>query len=318
MIQRRKVGIVGCGHVGMAAAYALFLQRLASEIVLVDQNRHRAEGEAMDLMHGQALVGRVAVRAGDWADLAGAQLVVVSAGVSQKDPSETRLDLLRRNAAIFETIVAALDEHAPEAIVVVATNPVDVLTQVAQDRSTRERRRIFGTGTTLDSARFRALLGAHYGVDPTSVHAYILGEHGDSEVPIWSGATIGTEPILNRTVLGRAFDEVTMGELFEQAKHAAYAIIERKGWTNTAIGTVIARLVRAVLSDERSVHPVSVRAGSAHGVPAYGIENVCLSLPCVLGSGGIEDTLVPTIEPHEQEGLRRSAEVLRASLDALT
>ncbi|MEM9997973.1 MAG: L-lactate dehydrogenase [Bacteroidota bacterium] len=312
MIQRRSVGIVGTGHVGMAAAYALFLQRLASDLVLVDLNRDRAEGEAMDLMHAQALVGRVTVRAGSYEDLADAQVIVVTAGVSQKDPSESRLALLRRNADVFASIVADLDRHAPNAILVIATNPVDVLTAVTIAQSSRDPRRVFGTGTTLDSARFRALLGKHYGVDPRSVHGYILGEHGDSEVPIWSSVTIGTEPIYKRTVLGRPWDQPAMDALFDDARRAAYHIIAKKGYTNTAIGVVIARLVRAVLADERSVHPISVPMDGA-----YGLADVCLSIPCVVGIGGVEAPLPPSLSDTEFDGIQRSGAVLQDNLAKL-
>ncbi len=312
MIQRRTVGIVGTGHVGVAAAYALFLQRIASDLVLVDLDERRAEGEAMDLMHGQALAGRVTVRAGSYADLAAAQVIVISAGASQQSPDETRLQLLRRNAAIFRSIVAELDRHAPEAILVVATNPVDVLTYVTQALSRRPDARVIGTGTLLDTSRFRALLGRHYHVDPRSVHAYILGEHGDSEVPIWSSAGIGGTPILDAEVLGRPFDRAAMQALFEQARDAAYEIIGRKGYTNTAIGVVIARIVRAILDDEKSVLPVSVRLNGE-----YGIEDVCLSIPCVVGIEGVEARVPPPVSEDERAGLRASADVLRRSMDGL-
>lgn len=309
MIQRRKVGIIGTGNVGVAAAYALFIQGIASELVLVDVNQKRAEGEAMDLMHGQALVGSVYVHAGTYADLADAQVIVVAAGAGQKSPEETRLDLLNRNASIFRKIIGELDQHAPGAILVIATNPVDVLTYVSQELSARERRRVIGTGTALDTARFRALLGRHYGVDPRSVHAYILGEHGDSEVPVWSNASVGGLPISDRTVLGKPFDRAAMDELFEQVRRAAYQIIERKGYTNTAIGVVITRLVRAILGDEKAVLAVSVRLDGE-----YGIRDVCLSLPGVIGLQGVEAYVLPELSKDEQEGLRTSAQVLRASL----
>jgi len=175
MIQRRTVGIVGTGNVGTAAAYALFNQSLASELLLLDQDHRRAEGEAMDLMHGQFLVGGITCRAVDYPAMNDAQVSVLAAGASQKSPDETRLDLLARNARIFQEIIDELDEHAPGAILLVATNPVDVLTYLSQKMSDRPNERIIGTGTLLDTARFRALLGRHYGVDPRSVHAYILG-----------------------------------------------------------------------------------------------------------------------------------------------
>ena len=297
---------------GVAAAYALFTRSVASEIVLLDKDERRAEGEAMDLMHGQALAGSVMVRAGGYEDLARAQVIVLSAGASQASRDETRLDLLGRNAAIFRGIIEELDEHAPEAIVVVTTNPVDVLTYLVQEWSARPPERIIGTGTLLDSARLRALLGQHYGVDPRSVHAYILGEHGDSEVPVWSRATIGNQPILDRTVLGRPFDRETLDEIFEAARTAAYEIVERKGYTNTAIGLVVMRIVKAILDDEKSVLPLSVRPDGA-----YGITDVCLSLPCVVGARGVEARVHLDLSPDERDGLRASADVLRRSLEEL-
>ncbi len=312
MIQRRTVGIVGTGHVGVAAAYALFNQRLASELLLLDLDERRAEGEAMDLMHGQVLVGSMAARAGRYDDLAAAQVIVIAAGVSQQSPDETRLHLLSRNADIFREIIAQLDRHAPEAILVIATNPVDILTYVAQAESRRRPERIIGTGTLLDTARLRALLGRHYGVDPRSVHAYILGEHGDSEVPVWSSAAVGGRLIFENTVLGTPFDRAALEELFEAARTAAYEIIRRKGHTDSAIGVVIARIVRAILGDERSVLPMSVRAEGA-----YGIEDVCLSLPCVLGLAGASGQVLPELTDEEAEGLRASASVLKESLAAL-
>ncbi len=308
MIQRRTVGIVGTGNVGVAAAYAIFNQGLASEILLLDKDERRAEGEAMDLMHGQQLVGRVTCRAVDYPALSSAQIIVLSAGASQKSPDESRLDLLARNARIFREIIRELDEHAPRAILVVATNPVDVLTYISQKLSSRPSRRIIGTGTLLDTARFRALLGRHYGVDPRSVHAYILGEHGDSEVPIWSNATIGGQSIQGSTVLGQAWNQETMQSIFEQARDAAYEIIDRKGHTDTAIGVVIARIVRAVLEDQQNVLPVSTRPEGA-----YDIEDVCLSIPCVVGLDGVEKPVLPDLSEKEQNALQDSAQALHES-----
>jgi len=252
------------------------------------------------------------VRTGTYADLQEAQIVIISAGVAQR-PGESRLALLNRNAEVFREIISELDRHAPNAILIVATNPVDILTYVAQELSQRPAEHIIGTGTLLDTARFRALLGQYYGVDPRSVHAYILGEHGDSEVAIWSQVAIGGQRILDRTVLGRPFDRERMQQIFEEARRAAYAIIERKGYTNTAIGVVIARLVEAILDDEKSVLPVSVRLNGE-----YGIRDVCLSIPCVIGLQGIEGRVLPELAPDELEGLRRSAEILQQSLRALS
>jgi len=312
MIQRTVIGIVGVGNVGRAAAYALFNQRLASEIILVDLDPARAEGEAMDLMHGQILVGSTRVRAGSYEDLARAQVIVITAGASQQSADESRLGLLERNAAIFDQIVAKLDAHAPESLLVVATNPVDVLTYVTQLRSERPSQMVIGTGTLLDTARFRALLGAHYNVDPRSVHAYILGEHGDSEVPIWSNANIGGQRIRTHEVLGRRFHADAMQKLFERARDAAYEIIERKGHTDSAIGVVITRIIRSVLGDEKSVLPISTRTEGR-----YGLADVCLSIPCVVANRGVEAQIMPELSVTEHKGLEQSAAVLRSSLHDL-
>lgn len=305
IIQRRTVAVVGAGNVGVAAAYALFSRRLATEILLLDKDERKAEGEAMDLMHGQALVGRVRVRAVRYDELGEAQVVVIAAGANQR-PGEMRLDLLQRNAAIFREVCGELDRHAPDAIVLVATNPVDVITYVMQKLSKRPAERIIGTGTTLDTSRFRTLLGEHYGVSPRSVHAYILGEHGDTEVPIWSNATIGGLPIKSGPVNGKAFEPEAMQALFVRARDAAYQIIQRKGYTNLAIGVVIAYLVDMILGDQKAVVPVS---GALRG--EYGIEDVCLSLPCVLGRSGLEGRLLPTLDDEELKALRGSAQTLR-------
>ena len=309
MIQRRSVAIIGTGNVGVAAAFALFNQRVASEILLVDLNRDRAEGEAMDLMHGQLLVGNVTVRAGGYEDLTETQVVVITAGVGQKSASESRLELLNRNAAVFKKIIGELDKYAPNAILIVATNPVDILTHVTQKLSERPANRVIGTGTMLDTARFRALLGQYYGVGAQSVHAYILGEHGDSEVPIWSQANIGGKPVKDDTVMGKKFNSEQLRELFEKSKNAAYEIISRKGFTNSAIGVVIAGIVGDILADEKSVLPLSVAWNGE-----YGIEGVCMSLPCVLGIDGVISKVLPRLSGEEIEGLEASANILRESI----
>ncbi len=312
MIQKRSVAIIGTGNVGVAAAYALFNQRIASEIILIDLNQERAEGEAMDLMHGQLLVGNVKVRAGSYEDLKDTQVVVVTAGVGQQSPDESRLELLNRNAAVYNDIISKLDEHAPNAILIIATNPVDILTYVSQKLSAREPQRIIGTGTLLDTARFRALLGRYYDVDPRSVHAYILGEHGDSEVPIWSQANIGGKPIQHNTVLGKPYNKEALDKLFEESKNAAYEIIKRKGFTNSAIGVVIARIVEGILEDEKSVIPVS-----AYWDGGYGINDVCMSLQSVVGIEGVKHRVLPDLDQEEINGLRQSAEILQSSLQKI-
>ena len=193
-MSRQKVGIIGAGQVGVASAFAMFVQETCAELVLVDIDKKRAHGEAMDLMHGQGYVGRIVVSDGDYADLEGCHVIVIAAGAAQK-PGETRLDLLNNNARIFRSIAEGVDRYAPDAILVVASNPVDVLTYMLQQMSGRPRHHVIGTGTMLDTSRFRTLLGQYYEVDPRSVHGYILGEHGDSEFPAWSTVTIGGKQV---------------------------------------------------------------------------------------------------------------------------
>jgi L-lactate dehydrogenase len=311
MIQRRTIGVIGVGNVGMAAAYASFLNRTAEEIILVDKDMRRAEGEAMDMMHGQAYVGHIDVRAGGYADLAAAQIVIIAAGVGQR-PGESRLDLLNRNADVMGQIAVQLDRHAPDAILLIATNPVDILTHILQHLSRRPSDRIIGTGTMLDTGRFRALLGRHYQVDPRSVHAYIVGEHGDSEVPLWSEAMVGGIPIKDNVVLGRRFEMDRMHDLFRQVRNAAYDIIDRKGYTNTAIGAVLARLSEAVLEDQKSILTVSTAMSGE-----YGLKGVCLSLPCVIGFEGIKAKLPPELVEEELDGIQASARHLKQNIDKI-
>jgi len=307
MIQRRTVGIVGTGNVGTAAAYALFNQGLASELLLLDKDARRAEGEAMDLMHGQLLAGRVTCRAVDYPEMSNAQVIILAAGASQKSPDETRLELLERNARIFREIVTQLDKHAPEAILVVATNPVDVLTYLSQEMSRRPHRRIVGTGTLLDTARFRALLGRHYGVDPRSVHAYILGEHGDSEVPIWSNVRIGGVPL--RRYCPACDKHCPTGELddiFYRVKNAAYEIIRGKGSTYYAIGLALVDIAASILRNENNILTVSTLVDGF-----YDIRDVCLSIPVLVNTNGVAKTVNIHLEPSEADELRASANALK-------
>jgi L-lactate dehydrogenase len=305
MIQKRTVAVVGTGSVGRAAAQALFVRRSASEILLVDKDEASARGEAMDLMHAQALVGRVSVRAVPADQLASAQVVVITAGRSQKR-GESRLDLLKGNAEIVRDVMATLDRHAPEAVVVVATNPVDVLAGLAARETSRARGRVLGTGTTLDSARLRAIIGETYSVSPRSVHAYVLGEHGDSQVPIWSQAAIGGTRIAEGSVLGRVLDAATKEAMATRTRTAAREIIALKGRTDSAIGVVISHLVEAILADEQGVHPLSVPLEGE-----YGLTGVCLGIPCVLASDGVVARMAPELDAGERAALHRSADLLR-------
>jgi L-lactate dehydrogenase len=295
-----RVAVIGAGHVGATFAYALLQSGLAAEIVLVDVDRPRLEGEVMDLVHAAPFARPARVRAGSLADCAGADVIVLAAGPGQR-PGQTRLDLARGNLALFRSLVPEVARHAPGALLLVATNPVDLLTRLAVDVVGP---RALGSGTILDTARFRALLGHHCGVDPRNVHAYILGEHGDSEVAAWSIATVAGMPIpAFCAAAGRPWDDATRSAIFAETRDAAAAIIRRKGATWYAIASGLVRIVEAVVRDQRTVLTVSVPVG-------YGAPGLCMSLPCVIGAGGVEHVLHVDLEAAEQAALRRSAAVL--------
>lgn len=308
MLRRNTIGIVGAGQVGMAAASALFQQRIANELILIDRDQRRAEGEAMDLMHAQGYAGRRAVRAGRYEDLAEAQIVIVTAGVGQK-AGEDRLSLLNRNVLVFKEIAAQLDRHAPDAILLIASNPVDILTYVMQELSARPDEKVIGTGTMLDTTRLRTLLAEHYEVDPRSVHALIMGEHGDTEFAAWSCATIGGTPLRQLALPGKTYDPDLLDGVLEKVRRAAYEIIERKGYTNWAIGLVLAHLVRTIQEDQRSILPISVRL---HG--EYGISDVCLSIPVAVGIDGAGTRLPAPLDDTEKRALITSADTLKRFL----
>ena len=307
-----KIGIIGTGFVGMAAAYSLFQLKLSNQIVLVDKNHDRAQGEALDLMHGQPLVGRCQVTAGDFSSLKGAGIIVICAGVSQSSPDESRLHLLQRNIKVFEAIAKELDHHAPEAMLLIASNPVDILTYAMQSLSQRTNNLIIGTGTLLDTSRFRTLLADYYDVSPQSVQAYILGEHGDTEIPVWSSASVAGLWIKDNTINGREYDQNAMAEIVTKVRKAAYEIIANKGYTNWAIGLVIAYIIRTVRDNQRNVMPVTVRLNGE-----YGINDNCLSLPTVIGSDGVESIITPRLDEEEMAGIQHSANTLKASMDQL-
>ncbi len=307
-----RVAVVGAGNVGATFAYALLLSGLAAEIVLIDKNHRKAEGEAMDLNHAIPFAHATRVWAGDYPDCNGATVTVLAAGASQS-PGETRLDLLQRNAAIFAQIVPEVVRHNPEGILLIATNPVDVLTYATWKVSGVPIARVMGSGTILDTARFRYLLSQHFGVDARSVHAFIIGEHGDSEVPVWSLANIAGMrlPEFCRAH-GVALDRTAMEEIFRQTRDAAYEIIKRKGATYYAVAAGLMRIVEAILRDQASVLSVSSLVADY-----YGIGDVCLSLPTVIDRAGIHRQLRLSLNAEEQEGLRKSAAVLKKTIATL-
>jgi L-lactate dehydrogenase len=311
-----KVGIVGAGNVGSAAAFAMVLRGAASDVVLVDANAALAASQAEDVLHATPFATSARVRAGAAADLAGARVLVLSAGVGQR-PGESRLDLLARNAAVFRELLPAVLRAAPDALLLVATNPVDVMThvaaRVAAESCGTPPERVIGSGTILDTARFRALLGEHLDVASQSVHAYVLGEHGDSEVLAWSSVRVGGVAL--DAFVGEGGREVGAEErarIDDGVRRAAYRIIAGKGATWYGIGAGLARVVEAVRDDERAVLTVSAVTRECEGV-----RDVALSLPRVVGAGGVLRTLSPDLADDERAALRRSAEVLRESTDAL-
>lgn len=310
-----KVGIVGSGLVGATAGYALVMQGVGREIVLVDKNAARAQAEADDIRHAVPFAHPLEVSAGDYKDLAGCKAVVLCAGVGQK-PGETRLQLLHRNAEVFRKIVPTILMNAPEAVLVVATNPVDVMTHLAARYAAScgvPAGRVLGSGTTLDTARFRSLLGSHCGVDPHHVHAYAIGEHGDSEVLTWSLATIGGMPLDEFARLRNVdLSETVRKDIDSKVRSAAYTIISGKGATYYGIGSALARIVDAVLHDQRAIMTVGIPTADVAGV-----RNVTVALPRLVGGQGVLETFPLPLNKAETAGLRTSASVIRKALDEL-
>ena len=298
--------------VGATAAYAMVMRGVGREIVLVDRDPKLADAQAQDITHATPFAYPLPVRAGDYQALAGASIVVLAAGVGQK-PGESRLDLLARNAKVFADILPQVLAVAPDAVLLVASNPVDVMTQIAERISGLPPGRVIGSGTVLDTARFRALLGAHLGISPKSVHAYVLGEHGDSEVLCWSGAFAGNAPIddFARDV-GRPLDTRVRAEIDAGVRRAAYRIIEGKGATYYGIGGGIARIAQCIESDERAVLAVSIVTGQVETT-----SDVALSLPRVIGRGGVVTDLRPELDDDERAALGRSAAILKEAVESV-
>jgi L-lactate dehydrogenase len=308
-----KIGIVGCGFVGATAAYAMVMSGIGRELVLVDLNRKRAEAEAADILHAVPFAHNLNVHAGEYADLAGARVVIMAAGVGQK-PGETRIELLGRNAAVFNSVIPQIYEHALEAVLVVATNPVDVMTHISAGIAARfgiPSSRVVGSGTTLDTARFRALLGQAVGVDSTHVHAYVVGEHGDSEVLAWSLTNVGNMPLSEFVQLrGHELDEAARAAIDEGVRRAAYQIIEGKGATYYGVGSALARITRNILSDRRAIMTVCTPTDNIAGV-----RDVTVSLPRLIGGAGVLETFHLPLSAEEGAALSRSAGLIRELID---
>ncbi|KUJ89701.1 MAG: L-lactate dehydrogenase [Thermoanaerobacter thermocopriae] len=307
-----KISIIGSGFVGATTAYTLALSGIAKTIVLIDINKDKAEGDALDISHGVPFISPVELYAGDYSDVSGSDIIIITAGAAQK-PGETRLDLVKRNTMIFKDIVAKLIKVNDTAIYLIVTNPVDILTYVTYKISGLPYGRVLGSGTVLDSARFRYLLSKHCNIDPRNIHGYIIGEHGDSELAAWSITNIAGIPIDNYCNLcGKACEKDFREEIFNDVVRAAYTIIEKKGATYYAVALAVRRIVEAIFRDENSILTVSSPLTGQ-----YGVTNVALSLPSVVGRNGIVNILELPLSQEEIAAFRRSAEVIKSVIQEL-
>ncbi len=308
-----KVAVVGAGFVGASFAHSLMIHGFVSEITLIDVNERKAMGEAMDLGHGLPFVPPARIKAGDYQLCADADIVVIAAGAAQK-PGESRLDLLNKNVDVFRQVIPRVKEQNDHCILLIATNPVDIMTYMSLKLSRFPPNRVIGSGTILDTSRLRSLLGEQFKVDPRNVHAYIIGEHGDSEVPIWSSANIAGVRLKEYCpVCGMKYDKAYLDAVFERVKNAAYNIIDLKGSTYYAIGLGLTRIVESVIRDENAVLTVS---SLIHDY--YGVSDVCLSVPTIVNSGGIGQTIKLQLEKTEIEMFQRSASVLKNAIESLS
>ena len=308
----RKAVMVGCGFVGSASVFALMQSGLFSEIVLIDADKDKAEGEAMDISHGVPFARPMKIYAGDYDDAADAAIIIVSAGAGQK-PGETRLDLVHKNVAIFKSIIPEIAKRGFDGILLIVANPVDILTQVALKLSGLPEERVIGSGTVLDSARLKYQLGEHLAVDSRSVHAFIVGEHGDSEVVAWSSANVsGVELSKMCEMRGHYQHKENTQEIAAKVKNSAYDIINKKHATYYGIAMSVRRICEVIMRDEKSILPVS---HMMHG--AYGIEGVALSMPAIVGAGGLEADIPIELSGEEALKLKDSADALKEIVDSL-
>ncbi|MBN2190217.1 MAG: L-lactate dehydrogenase [Candidatus Aureabacteria bacterium] len=304
-----KISIIGCGNVGIRCAYALVIKGIVREIILVDLDRNRAEGEAMDLNHGAPYVRPVEIAAGDYPDIQGSDIVVITAGAKQK-PGQSRTDLVKQNVALYRKIIPEIMEYSPGSVLLVVSNPVDILAYAAYKISGKPHREVISSGTVLDSARLRFLLSRHCNVDARNIHAYILGEHGDSEFAVWSKAMIGGMyfkeycPICEKRDCCDRDNE--LNGIFSEVRDSAYKIIEKKGETSYGIGLALVKIIQSVVNDTRSILPVSTLVEDY-----YGVNDVYMGLPSVVGSGGIKEVLKIGLDEEEQSLFKKSAGTLK-------
>lgn len=304
-VDTRKAAMIGCGFVGSASAFALMQSGLFSELVLIDVNHDKAEGEAMDIAHGLPFAGQMKIYAGDYDDIVDAAVIIVTAGAAQK-PGETRLDLVNKNVNIFKSIIPEIAKRNYKGILLIVANPVDILTYTAVKLSGLPENRVIGSGTVLDTARLKYALGEHLEVDSRSVHSFIIGEHGDSEIVAWSSTNVSGIPVNDFCELRGHFNhEEAMHRIADDVKNSAYDIIEKKGATYYGIAMSVKRICECIMRDEKSILPIS---SMMHG--EYGISDICLSMPTVVGREGVETRVPIQLNEQEESALSASAEQL--------
>lgn len=311
-VNLRKVAVIGCGFVGSASAFSLMNSGLFSEMVLIDADKDKAEGEAMDIRHGTPFAKRMKIYAGDYDDVEDAAIIVITAGANQK-PGETRLDLVNKNVQIFKSIIPEISKRDFKGILLVVANPVDILTYTALKLSGYEEHRVIGSGTVLDTARLKTKLGEHLQVDSKSVHAFIVGEHGDSEIAAWSSANVSGIPLSDFCEMrGHYEHESATRAIAEDVKNSAYEIIKRKHATYYGVAMAVKRICEVIIRDEKSILPVS---SMMHG--EYGIDDVVLSMPAIVGKDGFETKVPLALDEEEQKALVASANTLKGILAGL-
>ena len=312
MVNMQKVAVIGCGFVGATSAFSLIQSGLFSEMVLIDANHEKAVGEAMDLSHGSAYSTPVKIYAGSYDDIVDAGLIVITAGANQK-PNETRLDLVKKNVSIFKSIIPEIKERNCEGILLIVSNPVDILTYVTLKLSGFPANRVIGSGTVLDTARLKHVLGEHLQVDSRNIHAYVIGEHGDSELAVWSGAQVAGIHINHFCELRRHFQhQEAMNRLYQEVRDSAYHIIERKGATYYGVAVAVKRIAEAIVKNEHAVLPISSLMQGE-----FGLSDLCLSIPTVVGNKGVEMVVDIYLDNEEKQKLLESAHALKQVLKSL-
>lgn len=310
MVDVQKAAVIGCGFVGASTAFSLMQKGLFSELVLIDADHKKAEGEAMDLSHGRPFAHTMKIYAGGYEDIGDCAMIIITAGASQK-PGETRTDLVHRNVEIFKTIIPQITQQGFEGILLIVANPVDILTYAAWKISGYPKERVIGSGTVLDSARFRYLLGEHLNVDSRSVHAMIIGEHGDSELAVWSGANVSGIDVNDFCEIRGFYDhQEAMDRIYHRVRDSAYQIIERKGAAYYGVAMAVGRIAESIIRDEHAVLPVSSLMEGE-----YGLSDLCISVPTIVAEKGAEKVLEIPLNEKEQKELAESAmeiqEILR-------